>query len=187
MNGGPVLQNPQPGSLVPDVSYMLQNICQRTPMSGLPNLLQIGNPTQMPNMGSLLQNAFPTMMPKMDFTANQFRQKPMSLSDYSIRDEQILDELAAQREREQEHLRLPRRCLDPKSNLLNVDHLASMLPLPSSSSHRQKKVSSKRQCPVINDVNYSTGSMRSIPSELTPYPPKLIQDDIGHADAGLYT
>ncbi|XP_057773518.1 uncharacterized protein LOC130992781 [Salvia miltiorrhiza] len=54
---------------------------------------------------------------------------------------------------------------------------------PAHQSRRQKKVSSKRQCPVINDVNYSTGSMRSIHLELTPYPPKLIQDDIGHADA----
>lgn len=103
-------------------------------MSGLPNLLQTVNPTPIPNMGSLLQNAFPAMvMPNMDFTTNQFGQTPMSISDNPMRQEQIMAGLIAQRAREQEHLRLPPRSLDANSNVLNVDHLASMLPLASSS------------------------------------------------------
>ncbi|XP_047981706.1 transcriptional corepressor LEUNIG_HOMOLOG-like [Salvia hispanica] len=183
LNDVSVLPN-APGSPVPDVSYMMQNVSLTTPRSGLPNQTQAVNPPPMPNMGSLLQNAFPSMMPNMDFTSNQFGQTPLSFPENTMRQEQIMADLVAQRAREQEHLRLPPRSLDTNSHVLNVDHLASMLPLASSSSRRQKKVSNKRQIPVINDVNYGTGLRRSIPPELTPYAPKLVQDDIGHADAG---
>lgn len=138
MNDGSVLQDSQPMSPVPDVSYMLQNICPTTPRSGLPNLLQIvNNPTPMPrpDMGSLLQKNFPTMMPKIEFTPpNRFGQSPIPISDNTMRQEQLLADFVAQRAREQEHLtRLPPRSLDANSNVLNVDHLASMLPLASGS------------------------------------------------------
>ncbi|KAH6792927.1 LEUNIG-like protein [Perilla frutescens var. hirtella] len=169
VNDGSLPQNAHPGSTMPDVSYMLQNICPTTPRTGLPNLLQTANPTAMPrpDMGSFLPNSFPMMMPNTNMSQ-----------------EQMMAELLAQRAREQEHLRLPPRNLDANSNVINVDQLASMLPMAGSSSRRQKKVNNRRQHPVTNDVNYGTGMRRTIPSELTPHAPRLIQDDIGHADAG---
>lgn len=133
----PELQSPQPMSSGQDVDYMLQNICPTMPRSGLPNLMQTADnpaPRLRLDRAELLQN-FPAMVPNMEFTPpNRFGQSPITISENTMRQEQMLADYVAQRAHEQEHLtRLPPRSLDANSNALNVEHLASMMPSGSGS------------------------------------------------------
>ncbi|KAI3456250.1 hypothetical protein Pfo_012913 [Paulownia fortunei] len=177
-------QNVHPVLPVPDVNFMLQNICPAIQRPGLPNLLQTVSPTAMPrpDMGNLLHNALSTMMPRTEFSPNRFGSTP--ISDINMRQEQTITNLMAARMREQERLRLPARDLYSNSPLLNVEQLALALPSSSSSSHSQKKVNNKRQLSVTRDDNIGAGLRRSTTAELTPHAPKLIQHNTEPADTG---
>lgn len=133
---------------LPDASFMLQNAPPAVPGPGIPDMLQAVNPSPppmpmhvpmsmpmaSPEMGGLLPNAFPPMMPAMDFSANRFGQAPVVIPDNSMRVDQMMTDPISARVREQQHQSLPRGSLDAvNTNLLNVDQVANMVPLGSSS------------------------------------------------------